>query len=535
MLRVTASVKASRDGFQWVHLSALALSVIMLPWSTAFLSIAQMLLSANWLVEGIVRKDLSGRFKRAFTSAPVLVFLSFLALHMLGLLWTEDLEWGIDLVRILAPVLVFGVILGGSPPLRSEELRTILLLGAWSVVTSALVGQLVAVPDADYRALSKFISHIRLALLLAFAVVVFVHYRTGPWWRTVAQGAAAMFAVYAIGRLGSLQALGLLVVIAAVMLWRASTRWGGIMRASVRAAIVLLPLVAFVWLMFMVKDRYRMPDPALDAHAERTAGGELYDHDPTNPQTENGQHVWSYVAWGELARTWERRSTVPFNAKDPNGGPVYGTLARYLTSKGLRKDSVAVMSLSDAEVRAIEQGVASAHAGERGRVQARLDEVMMELERYRAYGDANGHSVTMRIEYLKAGRAIAKDNWLRGVGTGDTRPAFATEYERMRSSLLPEWRHRTHNEYLTLLISFGVFGLAWSLFSWWWPAWRLGAWRDPLFIAWAVLFLGSCFTDDTIETQAGATFFALYYALLVFAAPRAVNDAAAAGRAPVPA
>jgi hypothetical protein len=520
-LRVTESVKASRDGFRWVHLTALALAVIMLPWSTAFLSIAQMLLAANWLAEGIARKDLGGRFKRAFSSAPVLVVLSFLALHMLGLLWTEDMAWGMDLVRILAPVLVFGVILGGSERLQAVELRTILLLGAWSAVASALVGQWVAPPDADYRTLSKFISHIRLALLLAFAAVVFIHYRTGPWWRLLAQGVGAVFAVYAIGRLGSLQALALLIGIAVVMLWRASASWAPPVRRGLRSAMVLLPVVALVWLAFLVKDRYRMPDADLDARAERTAGGELYDHDPTNPQTENGQHVWSYVVWGELARTWERRSSVPFDAKDRNGGPVYGTLARYLTSKGLRKDSVAVMGLTDEEVHAIEQGVASAHAGDQGRVRARLEEVMMEVERYRAYGDANGHSVTMRIEYLKAGMAIARDHWLVGVGTGDTRPAFAAQYERMHSSLLPEWRHRAHNEYLTLWISFGILGLAWSLFSWWWPAWKLGAWREPLFIAWAILFAGSCFTDDTVETQAGATFFALYYALFVFAAPRA--------------
>jgi hypothetical protein len=44
-----------------------------------------------------------------------------------------------------------------------------------------------------------------------------------------------------------------------------------------------------------------------------------------------------------------------------------------------------------------------------------------------------------------------------------------------------------------------------------------------LFIAWAILFGLSCLTDDTVETQAGATFFALYYALLVFAAPERIR------------
>jgi hypothetical protein len=126
------------------------------------------------------------------------------------------------------------------------------------------------------------------------------------------------------------------------------------------------------------------------------------------------------------------------------------------------------------------------------------------------------------------GWSIAREHWDTGVGTGDTQLAFNEAYERQRTSLAPEWRHRAHNQYLTLWISFGVFGLLWSLLSWWWPAWALGAWRTPLFVAWALIFAISCLTDDTIETQAGATFFGFYYALLVFAAPRAVTAPAAA-------
>ena len=90
----------------------------------------------------------------------------------------------------------------------------------------------------------------------------------------------------------------------------------------------------------------------------------------------------------------------------------------------------------------------------------------------------------------------------------------------MGSKLSEPWRRRAHNEYLTLWISFGVIGLGWSLFTWCFPAWRTGAWKHPLFIAWAIIFGISCLTDDTIETQVGATFFAFYYTLLVFAAPR---------------
>jgi O-antigen ligase len=191
-----------------------------------------------------------------------------------------------------------------------------------------------------------------------------------------------------------------------------------------------------------------------------------------------------------------------------------------MASKGLTKDSVGVMALSEADVRAIEHGVPDHLEGQRSVLRERLEEVLFELQVYGDKGLASGHSVAMRLEFWRTGLAIARDHWVLGVGTGDTQRAFDAQYIAMGSDLAPEWRLRAHNEYLTLLISFGALGLLWSLFSWWWPAWRMGAWRDPLFIGWAVVFGISCLTDDTIETQAGATVFALYYTLLVFASPR---------------
>ena len=112
------------DVFRTVHVAALALCAILLPWSTAFLSMAQMLLVANWLVEGIVRGDLPQRFGRAFGKAPSLVFVSFFGLHILGLAWSTDMDWGLDMVRILLPVLSFGVVLAASPRLSQTEYRT---------------------------------------------------------------------------------------------------------------------------------------------------------------------------------------------------------------------------------------------------------------------------------------------------------------------------------------------------------------------------------------------------------------------------
>ncbi|MGV3637242.1 MAG: O-antigen ligase family protein [Flavobacteriales bacterium] len=527
MTAAPSDLLRGRDVFRVVHVSALALCAIMLPWSKALLSLAQLLLVVNWLAEGVVRKDLKERFRRVFTQGPSLVFISFFLLHVLGLAWTSDLKWGVDLVRILLPVLAFGAVLSAAPRLDRSEFGAVLLLGAWSVVVSTVACLIARQGQVeDYRSLSVFISHIRLSLLLCLAIVVFLMDRGGPrWFRLLGYG-AALWSVLFIDRLGSIQGYIILACIAAVFAWRWSGGRGPFTRWAVRGVLVLLPTLALLLAWSEVRDRYRLPDPTIIPKFERTAGGEYYQHDISNPQMENGHHVWMYVAMHELKRTWERRSPRSLDGTDDKGHPIWSTLVRYMASKGLRKDSVSLMTLSDADIRAVEAGVANANPGRLSGLSARLDEVIFELQQYHAMGAVDGHSVAMRIEYLRTGWRIARANWLLGVGTGDTERMFQDEYERSGTELSPPWRRRAHDQYLTLWISFGVPGLIWSLFSWWWPARARGAWREPLFIAFALIFGVSCLTDDTVETQVGATFFALYYTLFVFAAPRTTGQEA---------
>ncbi len=511
----------ARGPFRTVHVATLALCAVMLPWSTAFLSMAQMLLVANWLAEGVVRKDLGSRLRIGLMSAAAFVFLSFFLLHVVGLFCTTDMKWGVDLVRILLPIISFTPVLASSHRLSVAEFRAVLLLGAWSVVTSTFVCLLIRTGDAtDYRSLSVFISHIRLTLLLCLAVVILFFEKTPALWLRVAGYLAAAWAIFFINKLASIQGFFILAVLVWVFLWR----WVGSLpvlgRWAVRSVLVFLPMLAVIIGVQEIRQRYRLPDPALATSTETSASGDHYEHNLTDPQTENGTHVWTFLSWREIYVTWAARSERPINSLDDKGNPIRSTLARYLASKGERKDSLSIMALSEDEVHAIERGVTNVDQGKRSKLRERFEEVVFELEHYYAYGAADGHSVAMRMEFLKAGAAIAKRNWLYGVGTGDTQLAFDEQYERMNSSLAKEWRHRAHNEYLTLWISFGVFGMLWALFSWWWPAWKMGAWVNGYFIAWAIIFGISCLSDDTIETQAGATFLGLYYALFVFAAPR---------------
>jgi len=203
-----------------------------------------------------------------------------------------------------------------------------------------------------------FISHIRLVLLLCFAIVVFLwDLRHGPPWAMVGRLIAVGWSLYFVNRLGSLQGFFILAVLAAVALWYWLKDVKPVLRWSVRAALVLVPLVLSVVLVREVRERTALPDPAILALTPYSAGGERYEHDLRNAQQENGRHVWTHIAWKELRRTWARRSAVRLNEKDGRGHTLESTALRYLTSRGLTKDSVGVMALTDHDVRAIERGV----------------------------------------------------------------------------------------------------------------------------------------------------------------------------------
>ncbi|HEY0976852.1 MAG TPA: O-antigen ligase family protein [Flavobacteriales bacterium] len=504
--------------FRYVHLGALALAVVALPWSEFLLSNALILLGVNWLAEGFAQRDLGGRFRRAFRDPACAVWLSFFGLHLLGLLWTTDLKWGTDLCRILLPVPILGLVLGSSPRLSTTELRNLLLLGAWSVVGSTLVCLLLrreALTTGDYRSLSLFISHIRLALMLCFAAATFVYHWPVRALLRAAHAAAVLWILVFLLLMGSVTG----VVIGGALLGWAFFRYAKRWSPAVRAVLVALPIAIVATIIVAL---FLLPEPRterLDALEPRSAGGEPYYHDREKPQLENGYFVWVNIADGELERGWNRRSMVPYRGLDAQGLPLRTALVRYLTSMGLRKDSLGLAQLREADVRRIEQGITSVRTGRVTTLQTRLEQLRYEWEAYLSNGATSGHSTTMRLVFLRTGLDIARANLLLGTGTGDTQMAFNAAYERDPQGLEPRWWLRAHDQYLTWCISFGVPGLLWCLFAWWWPAWRLRAARQPLFVAWAIIAALSGLAEDTLETQMGATFAALPYALLVFAAP----------------
>lgn len=260
---------------------------------------------------------------------------------------------------------------------------------------------------------------------------------------------------------------------------------------------------------------FRLAPSASKPLAERSPDGEAYFHNRDNRQIENGHYVWRNIAWQELETEWNTRSDLEFAGKDRRGQELKATLIRYMTSLGLAKDKSGVQALTPDDIARVEDGLASVRELEHSGIRQRLDRLFLEIDIYRNGGNPSGNSLTQRIVFWKAGLSIARTNPLIGVGTGDVSKAYAVQYAAMGMPLNEGHRLRAHNQYLTFAITFGLPGLLVFVLSLAWPGRISGAWKHPVYLAFMIVACLSFLTEDTLETQAGATFFAFFQSLFV--------------------
>jgi len=98
-----------------------------------------------------------------------------------------------------------------------------------------------------------------------------------------------------------------------------------------------------------------------------------------------------------------------------------------------------------------------------------------------------------------------------GTGTGDVKAAFEAIYVENEVNLEPQYRLRAHNQYLTFWVSFGVIGFI-AFLTLLVAPFAQGQ-MTYLYMAFMIIAFLSCLTEDTLETQAGVTFFAFFYGL----------------------
>jgi O-antigen ligase len=310
----------------------------------------------------------------------------------------------------------------------------------------------------------------------------------------------------------------LIATTAVLVIYMALSRPGWSLKIATLAVVTAGFVVSGYFLLKIWGDVARAEPVDFRTLESSTSLGNSYWHDTTNTQVENGHHVWIYISSEELREAWNQRSSYDFDGQDKAGQDLRFTLIRFLASKGYRKDAGGVAKLTGEEVAMVENGIASIIYSQRSPLYVRIYKTFWEFQQYRTNRNASGHSMMQRIEYWRTAAAIARDHqsWLVGIGTGDLDDAFQLQYEKMGSMLGKEFRWRTHNQFLSIFVTFGLLGLLWFLFALIFPGTRLRKFSDFFYLTFFIIFILSMVTEDTLETQAGVTQFAFFTSFYLF-------------------
>ncbi len=500
-----------------VYFFGLLVFAAAIPLSNYVMSLAQWILVANFFID----RQVPAKLKRILNSPAALLLIGIWMLHLVGLLWSQDVSYGLKDLRVKLPLLIVPFVMAGENTLPAKRFRQVLTIHALAVLAGSFVilYQFIFRNVSDPRDASILISHIRFALNICLALFTTAYLLWKERYRSK---------VFLILRLALVVWLFLFLFIlqsfTGLAVFGLTALCGGLYfgisgrsrrtKIITATAIVITLAAAISWSVSYYHHNLQSDPVNKEKLTYYTAHGNLYTHNIHNFQAENGHSLWLYVCYDELRAGWAQRSQLPFDSLDKKGQPLHYTLIRYMTSRGLRKDLAGMDSLSHEEIRAVENGVTNMKDLGGPNFLRRVETVLWELADYQTTGDPTHHSLMQRVELWKAACSIIGENPWIGIGTGDVPSAMKAELERTGSPL-KDAGMRSHNQFLTVALALGIPALLYFLFVLIFVPLRASKFRNFVFFTFFMIALLSMLTEDTLESQPGISFFIFFYMLLL--------------------
>ncbi len=501
-----------------IYLTGLLLFSVGLPLSKTAMSLALILLSAHWLLSEGYRKfpHLKSPRGTAFAFFMLIVFI-----HLAGLFYTSDFTYAFKDLRIKLPLLLLPLFTLTSPPLTGKQVSLVLKTFIAAVLAGSFITLFILIVrnPVEPRDLTPFVSHIRFSMMVCLSVFASFHLalkKNEPMalrWLLAFISVWLMIFLIILESLTGVMAFILILVVMLIRMIMSHQR--PILRITGALTLIILT-VAGIILVHLAKREF-VPDlhSAAQNLTTHTEQGSPYFHDTTSLINENGHLVWLYVCEPEMREAWNRRSSLGYDSLRAPDSKTGDVLMRYLSSKGLKKDASGVNALTDSEIKKIERGITNYRYGTWTGMRRRFDQLKWEYWNYRGGGDPRGYSLMQRLELWRIGWSLALENLPAGVGTGDVLAQFIQHSIEIGSPLAGT-KMRSHNQYITILITFGIPGsilfLTGIIVPLFFRKRRIGF----IFLSFLIIALFSMLMEDTLETQVGVSFFAFFYAFCLF-------------------
>lgn len=459
----------------YLHFVSCAFLIIGVCCSKFLMSMGLLLGGISFFTSGAIVSSTKQLFRNPYFQ----LLFGFYALHLIGLLWSENLTYGWNDVRQKSSLVIIPIIVLYREDWSQVKIDRLLQLFLATLSITALVNFTAyyffkdELQLADIRSMSLFESHIRFGILIGLGA-----------------GVAFYFAQKKL-----LNKYLLLILVC----------WFGFYSyySQVLSGILSFLICLFIFLVIQFNQYRPIFYSLLASPIVCVVSLYYYLQLPVDyPEIEKANHT-------ELLNVWNKKSTIPYDSLDAKQQPLKFTLARYLSSKSLALDATGVSSLTDQDINYIERGFADVRETSGG-IPARLFQVRYELQHP---GNPNLHPITERLELWKNAWFTIQKSPFIGVGNGDVDDALQISYNERESKLTKERRLRAHQSYLTFWLAFGIVGLL--LFSWLQGYFLVQTlkYRNILAFCFGIIALVTFLFEDTLETQAGITFFSFFYAL----------------------
>jgi hypothetical protein len=492
-------------------LGTVALAVAM-PLSHFVMGLSIFLLLLNWVAEW----NWHEKQERLRKNRQGLLFAALYLVYAIGLLHTTD--WGAAGEEMLGklPFLFAPLVIITSKPFNNKELQGIFSAFILATLFGCVWNFVFARTHAlgNFREMSRFIDHIRFSLCVVMSVVFCVHYlhpdldfgrRIRPLYLIIG---ILLFAylIYSQTLSGILIMMMIAICYSIHLIANKAdrkTQWavGGV------TALLLVAIIAYT--AYITYDYFHVKDPAPDITA-LTASGRPYTFEE-DAMVENGHYIGHYVCEEELATAWAMRSDTAYD------GMTAATLARYLNSLGLRKDSAAVMSLSDNDIRNIEGHCANAYYARSAGLRRALYETYFGFTLYGKYGVISESSLMERVELWRASWRVIREHWLFGVGIGNQRTALDRQLELQQSPIAGKRPGRgSHNQFLTFWLAAGIIPVLYFCFLLVYPFAAMKKRVTFIYFALILALALSMLVEDTLNAQTGRMLFTVFVPILLF-------------------
>lgn len=509
----------SKEIHSRIYFIGLLILAASMPLSVFMMSVSQIILLLNWILE----LNFKEKFQKLFSKKGIIIFSSIFLVHLFGLIFTTDFHYAFNDLRIKVPLLILPIIIGTSNSLNFKQLKYIFL--AFS--SAIFIGTLISIYKyvgfgnteiSDIRQMSAFISHIRFSLMINLSIFALIYFSFNENNKLL-KISYILLAVWFLVFLLILQSFtGLVIFLIISTLYTIYTFFKSKNMILKYSTIISLSLILFsstYYVMSIISNFYKVEDLKFSQLESQTPDGNYYYHDTLNLAIENGNYIYMYICNPEIETEWKKMININIDANDAKGQIIRYTLYRYLTSLGLRKDAAGMRQLKNKDINAVLNGVTN-YKYPKVSIEKKIYEYVWEFDNILKDQNPNGHSTAQRIEFLKAGYEIVKRNLFFGVGTGDVQAEFNAQYELSNSKLNQDKRLRAHNQLLTFIITFGIIGFLIIVIGLIYPIINEKSYKVLIFNVFLIISLLSFINEDTLETQAGITFFVFFYAIFVF-------------------